>query len=680
MQSPRMQPVRYEMIRLRGGLDIHTPTLDLPPGFARRATNFECGVNGGYRRIAGYERFSGKARPSDATYLLLTCTFTGTIAVGNTVTGSPSGATGVCIAVTSTYVVLTAVSGTFAAADTLTVGGPTVATVTEVTGVSNDGALDATYLNLAADYYRALIAAVPGSGPIRGVVFYQDVVYAWRNNVGNTAMAIYKSTGSGWTAITLGEEISFTNANSNVNEGDTLTQGGVTATISRIVLLSGTLGSGVNTGRLVITGRSGGNFAAGAATSTGAGAITLSGAQTAITLNPSGRVEAVVANFGGGTANYRIYGADGVNRGFEFDGTTYVPITTGMTTDTPKHVAVHKQMLFFTFGASLQFSGLGTPYIWSPLSGAGELAMNAEITNLLVMPGDQSTGALAVYTRRDTSILYGTSSSTFTLVPLNTGTGAIGYSGQNMDQGYVLDDSGVTSLKTTLAFGNFTPSALTVNIRKFVQQHITLTTASTVNRDLGQYRIFFSDNSGLYVTVINGKMVGAMPVEFEHTVYCTTEGQQTTGVSRSFFGTDDGYVMEMDCGTSFDGEPIAANFTLTFDAIGSPRILKRFRKGSVEVTGDGYCEFDFGYSLGYDTTLIDQPSTGTYTADLRDSYFDSFTWDSFVFDQRTLQPAETEVCGTAENIAVAISSVSDEFEAFTINSTILHYTARRGLR
>ena len=50
------------------------------------------------------------------------------------------------------------------------------------------------------------------------------------------------------------------------NDGDTLTQGGVTATIRRVVVETGTLVSGVNTGRLIITAPGGGNFAAGAAT------------------------------------------------------------------------------------------------------------------------------------------------------------------------------------------------------------------------------------------------------------------------------------------------------------------------------------------------------------------------------------------------------------------------------
>jgi hypothetical protein len=38
------------------------------------------------------------------------------------------------------------------------------------------------------------------------------------------------------------------------------------------------------------------------------------------------------------------------------------------------------------------------------------------------------------------------------------------------------------------------------------------------------------------------------------------------------------------------------------------------------------------------------------------------------------------VVGTAENMAIRLSSVSGILKPFTINSIIVHYTMRRGLR
>jgi len=673
LTTPR---VNYDLIRLGGGLDQVTPTLSLPAGVVRRAANFECSITGGYTRIAGYERFDGRPSPSSATYNILVCALTGTVSVGNTIVGLSSAATGRVIARTGNDVVITRETGTFLATEGLAVSSVNVGTITSIEGVAADGLTDATYQNLAADNYRADITTVPGTGSILGVAYYNGVCYAWR------LTSMYKSTAAGWVAIALGKELSFGTGTAAIVDGNTVTgaTSGATGVVARVVLQSGTFASGNAAGRLILSSStgvftSGENLTVAAAVKAIAG-----GAATQITLTTGGRYETVVANFGGGTANYKLYGCDGVNRAFEFDGTTFVPIVTGMTVDTPKHIAFHKQHLFLSFGASLQFSGLGYPYQWTPLLGAGEIAMNAEVTNLLVLPGDQSSGALGVYTRQDTSVLYGTSSANFSLSTFNSGTGAIAYTAQNMDQAYVLDDRGIISLGTSLNFGNFVPASLTMNIPRFIQQHRDLAIGSTVNRDKGQYRVFFSDGSGLYLTIVNGKLLGSMPIQFGHNVNCCVDSESPTGGTVQFFGSTNGYVYQMDLGTSFDGDGIPANVNLIYNSTKSPRILKRYRKAAVELSGDSYAEIQFGYDLGYRTQALTQPADASYQNDLRSSYWDEMVWDNFVWDGADISPSEIEVSGTAENMSIRVSSNSDLFEPFTVNTVIVHYTLRRGIR
>ena len=669
-------PVRYDLIRLGGGLDQVTPTLSLPPGVARRAANFECSITGGYTRITGYERFDGRPSPSAAVYNILVCSITGSVSVGNTVTGASSAATGYVIAVTSTNIVITKEVGTFVATEALNVGASPVATITSIQGVSADGLTDATYKNAAADVYRTDITTVPGTGSILGVAYYNGNLYAWR------LTSMYKSTSAGWVAVTLGKELSFSTGTAAIVDGNTVTgaTSGATGVVARVVLQSGTFASGNAAGRLILSSSTG-VFSSGENLTVAASVKAISGgAATQITLTTGGRYETVIANFGGGTANYKLYGCDGVNRAFEFDGTTFVPIATGMSVDTPNHIAFHKQHLFLTFGASVQFSGLGYPYQWTPLLGAGEIAMNGSVTNLLVLPGDQSSGALGIYTRNDTSVLYGTSSANFSLSAFNTGTGAYPYTAQNMDQAYVLDDRGIMSLGTSLNFGNFVPASLSMTIPRFINTHRQLSVGSTVNRDKGQYRVFFSDGTGLYMTILNGRVLGTMPVEFADAINCCIDSESPTGGTVQFFGSTNGYVYQMDMGTSFDGTAIASNINLVYNSIKSPRILKRYRKASVELTGDSYAEIQFGYDLGYRTLALTQAADASYQNDLRSNYWDEMIWDNFVWDGADTSPSEIEVTGTAENMAIRISTVSDLFEPFTVNNIIVHYTQRRGLR
>jgi hypothetical protein len=677
----QLPPVDYELIRLKGGLDQVTPTLSLPSGVARRGANFECSITGGYTRIAGYERFDGRPKPSDATYIVIYMTSIANVAIGNTVTGATSLATGRVIAVESDYLVVTKVTGSFLDSEEIYVGAALVGLSVGTAGAVVNGLLDAQYRNLAADAYRQDIQAVPGEGVVRGVAYYGGNVYAWRNNVGSTALTMHKSTSSGWVPVALGFELSFDGGTAQILDAQTVTgaTSGATGVVKRVVLQDGDWTTSDASGRLIFASVSGTfqnneNLQVGGVTKALA-----NGTQSAITLAPSGRVEVVVGNFGG-VDGYKLYGCDGQNRAFEYDGETYVPIATSMAVDKPLHVAFHKQHLFLSFGASLQFSAIGDAYRWSPVLGAGEIAMNDTITNLLIMPGDQTTGAMAVYTRNNTSILYGTSSEDFKLSSYNSGTGAVPHTARTMDQAYALDDRGIMTLGTSLNFGNFLPSSLTMNLRPFLTGRINLASASSVEREKGQYRVFFSDGTGIYLTVLNGQLLGAMPVQFDDPVLCAFEGEKQDGTTATYFGSDNGFVYQLDAGTSFDGANIQANLTLVANAIRSPRLLKRFRKGSIEVTGDSYSEIQFGYLLAYGSPDINQPLDSKYELDLRNPFWDSMIWDNFIFDGRDIAPTETGMTGTGENVAISISSVSDLFRPFTVNSVILHYSIRRGLR
>lgn len=677
--------VQYDLITLAGGLDLVTPTLSLPPGVARDAVNFEVSVLGGYTRIAGYERYDGQPNPSDALYNLITVTDSSLIAVGDTIENLLATASGYVIAINGDTVVYTKAVGSFIAGEDLYVSGSPAGEVVAIGGsVAVDPATGAEYANLAADAYRVDIDPVPGSGPIRGVAYFNQLVYAWRNNIGGTAMDIYKSSAAGWVKLDLGYGLRFAAGSSAIDEGDTVTglTSGASAVVTEVSLAGGDWLGGNAFGTLTFATITGGPFQSGETLQVGGSNKAVAAEDSAANaLAPDGTVSFVSSNFGGYSSTPAMFVADGVNRAYEIyaDG-RFVFIDTGNTPDTPKLIAAHKNHLFLTFGPSLQNSALGNPHNWQPTAGAAEISFSSGITQLLIQPGDQSTGAMAVYTRNDTYILYGTSSADWNLVSYNVGTGAIPYTGQNLNQSFVLDDRGVINLATSLNYGNFDSAALTLNIRPFIQQRRNIATASCVNREKAQYRVFFSDGYGLYMTMSNGKLLGSMPVQFPNPVTVMVEGEKPDGTETSFFGSTNGYVYRLDAGTSFDGQEIAANVLLTYNHTGSPRALKRYRKGSLEISGTGYAEFTFAYELGYSTPLISQPIGSVYESALVASYWDSVNWDAFVWDGRTLAPSEVEVNGTAENIAVRISSISDIYPSFTVNSVILHYSLRRGLR
>ena len=675
-------PVKMDYFALKGGLNLTTPPLTTPPGFATQVVNFECDINGGYSRIAGYERFDGHAKPSDALYLTIPCSTAGTWTTGDTVTGATNGATATYLATSSQGLIVTKVTGTFQA-ETLNAGAGT-ATGAQFSGGAASLADDATYLNLAADVYRALISAVPGSGSVLGVVNFMDVVYAFRNNAGGTAADLYKSTTSGWTQVALGRELSFTSGGTyEIAEGNTITgaTSGVTAVITRVVRESGSWAAGTAAGRLIFASDTGTFQAENLNVGANLNVATIAGDSSAITLAPDGRYEFDIHNFGGGLTTSRIYGASGAHRGFEFDGTVFVPISTGMTTDTPEHVIVHKEQLFFSFAGSNQHSGPGTPYVFSAVLGAGELSVGDAVSGYVLQPGNTGGGTLAIITRNRAFVLYGNDVGDWNLTVLQEDAGGLPYTIQSVGGILTLDDRGVTFLGTSQNYGNFEQATITHIVQSFMRTQLGLSIASMRVREKNQYRLFFTDKQALYITMNGQKVVGIMTEVFEDAVTCCDSSEMSDGSEALFFGSTNGMVYQLDKGTSHDGAAINWTMQLAYNNIKSPQINKRFRKIALEMTGSAYAEFTLGYKLGYGATTTSQPNdVSASTGFSASAAWDSFTWDNFFWDGSTLGPSDFNVEGSAENIAIAISGSSDEFPPFTITGVMLHYTPRQRIR
>lgn len=684
MTPLKMPPTASSFFPFAGGLDLVTPPVTMPNGALRSASNVEIGINGGYARLGGYERYSGQAKPSDAVYAVLTCAITGAVALGDVLTDNAGTAFGTVIALPTGQAVLTRLTGTFSIGN-IKVGATVVGTCVgeQQIAAAATPALNASYRNLAADVYRALIAVVPGSGSILGVHQYNGSVYAFRNNAGATAAVLHKSSASGWTEVALGREVAFTSGGTyEVLAGDIITgaTSGATATITKVILTSGTWAAGTAVGRLFFAAQTGTFQAENLNVGANLNVASIAGNSSAITLLPGGRYEFENWNFGGGTGTKKMYGCDGVNNGFEFDGSTFVKISTGMTTDTPVHVKAHKNQLFFSFAGSAQHSGIGTPYVWTAISGAAELACGDTIAGFLGLAGTETSAALGIYTRNRTLVLYGNSSADWNLVPYSEEAGALPYTIQFVSHGIVLDDQGITLLATTQNYGNFQNSVVSDKITPYLNDLIDTAVASCIVRRKNQYRLFFSGGDAVYATLKDGKIAGMTPVSLPNPVLCISSLEGASGQEEIYFGSSDGHVYQMDVGTSFDGAAIAWHAELAFNHFGGPRQLKTFRKGVTEVTGSGYCEFSFSYSLAYGSTEFDAPVTQAMTSALSGTNWDSFTWDQFFWDGRTLLPSEADITGTAENIALMFSGSSDQFEPFTLNSEIVHFTARRGMR
>ena len=672
--------VKPEYTRFKGGLDLQSPALQIDPGALIAVLNYMCDTDGGYSRIDGYERYDGRTSPSDGTYYRATCTFSnGGPAVGDTITGADSTETAVVVVVGATYICYTKRSGAFNADEVFTVAAVAKGTFTAI-GVEKGETsplLHATALNAAADVYRSDIAKPAGtSGPCRGLGILAGVLYGFWDNTGATAGLIFKATSSGWTAVDISdhEEIYFDTGVGTIAVGDTITGAisGATATVEAVVVTSGAWEANA-AGKLVVSGVAGGPFQIENLTVTGVEA-TVTVINAAISITVGGRYEIVPYNFTGSTDTEKLYGCDGVNRAFEFDGSVYVPIDTGMTTDTPKHIRAYLKQLFLSFRGSNQNSAPGEPHVWSVVTGAGEIAIGDTIVGYA-----RQAKALAIMSRNSTNQLLGSTVADWDLDDISDETGAIEWTIQNITRTFYLDDRGIISLSRAQEYGNFNIATLSRKIQARIDAMRQVVVASSVYRSKDQYRLYGNDGTGVCMTLGTGRYGPEYYFslfEYPDNVACAVDGEDSTGKDVVFFGDDAGMVYQADKGSSFDGENIEAYAFLPFNNSKSPSVLKTYRRAIIEMTAIGYSAISYNALFSYGSVDI-QAHRSESAIVAKGGLWDLSTFGEFFYDQEVVGNPAITLEGDGENCSLFVYSDTDLDLGHKIDGAIVHYTPRR---
>lgn len=508
---------RIASFQFNGGLNLNASPADTKPGELLYVENFICDQNGGYKRVAGYERFDGRPAPSGAT-------------------------------------------------DPATIAAR-----------------------------RATIQAVPGEGPIRGVWVYKGVVYAFRNAVGGASCVMWASSGSGWVSKKTG-------------------------------------------------------------------------------LAPSGTYRFVNFNFKGSASSAMMYGCSGVHKAFQWDGTTWTDITTGMASDTPKFIEAHKNYLWLGFAnGSLQNSPVGDPTgTWTPRTGANEIGLGDEITALV-----SHKDTLVAYANNSVFLLYGSSNSDWSLKPYTREGGAlpdcVGVIGGDV---LAWDTPGAVYLQATLAYGNFTQTALTARIKPIVSK--VTPTFALVGKTTGTWRLFCTDGRVVVATTTGNTLVGWAQIKYDRAFTCGCAGEDASGNEVLFAGDASGYVHQLDSGASFDGASILSVLRTAFNTFGSSLQRKRFQRLVLELSASAnpvalkvqpdYNYGDFGGSTG--SLGFDMWATGG------GGLFDGANWDGFVFDAGLIGQASTNLSGVASSMGLLFNHTSDTDLPFTLAAAHVQYEMR----
>lgn len=670
-------PRRTKYVPMLGAIEIVTQEQRKNPGNAREAINFEPGIKDGFRRIDGYERFDGRAAPSAATWHVLELTDASDRSVGDTITGSTSGATGEAVLISGNYVVITALSGNFQAAEETDGNGDVVAAQLEGGGIT--GLIDASLELAAQDYYRDLIGVVPGSGSVLGVWRHLASTYAFRNNSGGTAAIPHKASGSGWSAMSLYHKIGFDAGTSEYEYGDTITASGASTgsgTVKKVVVLSGTWAGSDAAGFMMVDITSG-TFADNA-TLTGGGAATQDGDSSQLSFSPSGRFEFISYNFYGGDSTYSVYGCDGVNPAFEIDQNDVItPIVTGSTPDTPKYLVAHKYHLILAIGSSVVGSKVGVPYNFNGVDGAFEKAVGAPVTGLKEQPGD----VLTVATSRQLFGLYGETVSDFQIKLLAKDAGAKDYSFQTLGYPFALDDRGVVSQQRVEAYGNFEASTITQMIQPIIDAKKSLLVGSSVLRKRNQIRLYFSDMTVLVLAMgqdRNGGMTArATTLALDHVITCVCNAEDENGNERVFFGSTDGYVYEAEKGFSFDGENIEEYIRLNFyNPFGDIRRKFKLHGLILNVKADADFTIKVMCDLSYAAPEQAPPIQRSFELVGGGGFYDTDNYDEFNYDVAAVVTKAIPAGGTGTSVSWSFYQDSNTNKSYEIEGYTLDYSPR----
>ena len=396
-------------------------------------------------------------------------------------------------------------------------------------------------------------------------------------------------------------------------------------------------------------------------------------------LAPNGKYEFINHNFYGATSLQRMYGVDGVNKAFMYDGTTFTQLIPAGTTTEPRHIAAHSNHLFLSYDEGQYLhSGIGEPNAWDVATdGAGTGGTGDDIVGMRTTVG----GALAFFMRNKVAMLYGSSKADWTSNDLRKQqdqAGSIEHSIQDLGDMFYLDDRGITTLQQTQAFGNFDSATIDKQVKRFVQIRKNKLLGSAISRSKGQYLLYFNQGNAtelLSLTMsqsIDG--YGRSIYPFILSAVCSSEDE--SGTERIFAGANDGFIYELNMGTSFDGGDIESYIKPAFSSFGMPNKNKRFRSAIFGLESENNLtlrikpEFDYGSIERSGHRVIDGAILGG------GGQWNNDNWNEFAWSAQIVSETKIDITGTGKNMALLIYHKGADTKPFTVYDVTIQYSIR----
>jgi hypothetical protein len=631
----------------RGGLISNLSPLQhgiQAPGSARLLRNFEPSVEGGYRRIDGYEKYSNSIVPKYGTPVVHGSGQSGTtLIIGNLYTAPVEGDTLTIVGVTGTY--------------TIDVGGVLYNSSTRRATLTLVETLDSSPADLAA------VTIQSTAGILCGIAAWNNYVVACRNS------NVYSSTGTTWTRINVPSygtvEVdggSQTGGTLDVKGLTEIPQPGDTFTIAGVELVYTVVSAPT-----VTAGDASISISPNLASSPADNAtITFLTAARALGKNRYTKYRIATTE--------KILAVNGTDYPFIWDGTTFKVLTKASNdVKGAQHAVFFKNQMFFAKGDLLVFTSPYTDDDFNPANGAGSISVGNQITGLVIFR-DQ----LIIFCENKIERLTGNTLADFVKQPITEKVGCIDTDTIQEISGDIifLGPDGLRLLTGTDVFGDFSLAVISKAIQKETTDVIISNTSfsSVVIKKKSQYRLL-GYNQNVSTSSATG-ILGTQLAGSEGTYFGWAElrGIKAFVADSNYnnkeelviFANEDGYVYKMESGNSFDGENIQAVFATPYVAINDPRIRKTFYKlfiytdpkGSITVEANLKLDFDNEGTIQPESVLL---SNNTETVGLYGSPTSKYGISKYGGKLRTLFETQTIGSGFVLSLQFNSDSVTPSF-------------------
>ena len=717
-------------VEFRGGLISNLSPLQQglnAPGSARILRNFEPSVEGGYRRIEGYDKYDSNLIPpygapkvhgagqSGTSLTIANChqtpvaadilTFTGGAVDGASQSGTslavdglnvkPSANDTFTIAGDSTVYTISGATNLSGSDSTLTITPALAVTPADDAVLSFRYTIAAGGVVFAAATNRAALTLsqtmVVNPSDQDDIVFVSTTlnyltlgVASWESQaIVAKNDDIFSTTGTGFTKINV-PNYGTTLVNGASQTGTSLIVDGLTAAPQAQDQFTIAGVAKIYTVTATATVSSGGS------TLSIDPALASSPADNAvITFISTSREGASRTRF----AKYNYNGTqkiaivDGTNAPATYDTSLFIALN-----DAPADVkgaafiSNFKNALFFGKGTILNFTAPYTDSDFSVANGAGSINVGSPITGLEVFR-DQ----LIIFTEVSIQRLVGNTIADFTLQPVTNDLGCIESDTIQEVGGDImfLAPDGLRLLSATDRIGDFGLGVVSKNIQDDLVTFISTNTnfTSCVVREKSQYRIFGYNNN---ITQENAQ--GILATQFAEQGGANMQYAETRGI-RAFvadsnyhlnsevilFSNNDGYLYQMESGSDFDGTAITISFATPFIPIEDPRVRKTFYKIFLYTDPQGSVAFDLSLKLDFDEAGTVQPAPiSIQNVQGVVGFFGTGVFGTTTYGAKLIKLFESQVVGSGFAVSFLFDSAT-QAPPFSLDALTVEYAtnARR---